>query len=132
MRKPISTKKGPAREPRNARLERSFTNATSDPSPRTRRENYVSRCIIRGRGALALQRLTGERIERQATEWNKRVSAVVVNRTLRTLTDIIREAKRHGAIRDNPAAEAQRLKEESDTVTPDKVLTKAELRAVIN
>src|SRR5262249_30607167 len=58
--------------------------------------------------------------------------AMMVNRVLRTLADILAEAKRHGVIRDNPAKEAVRLKEETDTVTADKGLTKTELRAVIN
>src|SRR5262249_56048452 len=81
---------------------------------------------------VAMKNVEGEGIEKQATGWNERVSAMVVNRVLSTLAHIMAEAKRHGVIRDNPAKEAVRLKEESDAVTPDKVLTKVELRAVIN
>jgi integrase len=62
---------------------------------------------------MPIQNLNVERIEKQAGEWNKRVSVLVVNRVLRTLADIMAEAKRYGIIKDNPAAEAQRLREET-------------------
>jgi integrase len=113
-------------------LEKRFANGNYERATRIERENYVHHYIIPAFGSLLIQNLAVERIEKQATEWNKKVSAMVVNRVLRTLTDIMAEAKRHGVIKDNPAAEAERLKEETEVVTPDKVLTKAELRQVIN
>src|SRR5262245_45305305 len=113
-------------------LEKRFANGAYERATRIERENYVENYIIPAFGSLPIQNLTVERIEKQATEWNERVSAMVVNRVLQTLADILAEAKKYGKIKDNPAKEAARLKEKTDTVTPDKVLTKAELRAVIN
>ena len=113
-------------------FDKRFANGTYERATRIERENYVNNYIVQDLGSLPIQNLTVERIEKQATVWNERVSAMVVNRVLSTLAHIMAEAKRHGVIRDNPAKEAVRLKEESDAVTPDKVLTKVELRAVIN
>ena len=70
-------------------------------------------------------------IEKQMIEWNKKVSARTVNKVVRTLTEIMGEAKRHKVIRDNPAKEAKRLKQSEEEITPDKVFTREELRCVI-
>src|SRR5262249_1486163 len=113
-------------------FDKKFANGKYERSTRIERENYIENYIFPAFGSMPIQNLTVERIEKQSTEWNKKVSAMLVNRVLQTLTDIMREAKRHGVVRDNPAAEAERLKEETEVVTPDKVLTKAQLGAVIN
>lgn len=112
-------------------LQTRFANGNYERSTRIERENHVHRYIVPAFGAMPIQNLNVQRIEKQATEWNQRVDAMVVNRALRTLTDIMGEAKRHGIIKDNPAAEAKRLKEETKAVTSDQVFTRDELRAVI-
>jgi integrase len=109
-------------------LEKRFANGNYERATRIERENYVHRYIIPAFGSLPIQNLSIERIEKQAGEWNKKVSAMVVNRVLRTLTDVMAEAKRYGLIKDNPAAEAERLREET---TEREVFTADELRRVI-
>jgi integrase len=109
-------------------LEKRFANGAYERATRVERENYVFRYIIPAFGPIPIQNLGVERIERQAAEWNKKVAAMVVNRVLRTLTDIMAEAKRYGIIKDNPAAEAERLREESES---REIFTPDELRRVI-
>src|SRR5262249_10427864 len=96
------------------------------------RRNYVQNYIVPAFGSIPIQNLSIEMIEKQANEWHKRRGAMVCNRVLRTLTKIMAEAKRHGVIKDNAARDAERLKESTQAVTPDKVLTKVELARVIN
>ena len=128
----IAPTKETVSERAKAWFDNKFANGNYERATRIERENYVNNYIVQDLGSLPLQNLTVERIEKQATEWNKKVSAMVVNRVLQTLADILAEAKKYGKIKDNPAKEAARLKEEEDAVTPDKVLTKAELRALLN
>jgi len=112
-------------------LQKRFANGNYERGSRIERENYVYRYIIPAFGPMPIQNLSVERIEKQASEWNQKVSAMIVNRVLRTLAAIMAEAKRYKLIKDNPAAEANRLKEKTEVVTPQKVLTKDELRRVI-
>jgi len=112
-------------------LEQRFANGNYERSTRIERENHVNHYIVPAFGSLPIQSLTVERIERQMVEWNRKVSAKAVNKVVRTLTEIMGEAKRHAVIRDNPAAEAKRLKQEVEEITPDKVFTRDELRRVI-
>jgi integrase len=109
-------------------LEKRFANGNYERATRIERENYVKNYIVPAFGALPIQNLGVERIEKQAAEWNVKVAAMVVNRVLRTLTDIMAEAKRYGIIKDNPASEAVRLKEET---VEQEVFTADELRRVI-
>jgi integrase len=109
-------------------LEKRFANGNYERATRVERENYVHHYIVPAFGSMPIQNLSVERIEKQAGEWNKKVAAMVVNRVLRTLTDIMAEAKRYGVIKDNPAAEAERLREESGS---REIFTKDELRRVI-
>ena len=109
-------------------FEKRFANGAYERATRIERENYVYHYIIPAFGSMPIQELTIERIEKQATEWNKKVSALVVNRVLRTLTNIMAEAKRYGIIKDNPAAEAERLREETKE---REIFTAEELRQVI-
>src|SRR5262245_50420668 len=127
----IAPDKETVKERAEAWLEKRFANSNYERGTRIGRENYVYHYIIPAFGSLPLQKLTLENIEGQAVEWNRKVSALVVNRVLRTLSDILAEAKRYGKVKDNPAKEAKRIKEETDAVTPDKVLTEAELGQVI-
>ena len=128
----IAPTKESVKERAESWLEKRFATGNYERATKIERENYVKNYIIPAFGGLPLQSLTIEKIEKQAAEWNKKVGALTVNRVLRTLSDIMAEAKRHGKIKDNPAREAERIKEETDTVTPDKVLTRDELRRVIN
>ena len=112
-------------------LEARFANGNYERSTRIERESHVNHYIAPAFGAMPIQNLTIELIERQMVEWNKKVSAKTVNKVVRTLTEIMSEAKRHAVIRDNPAAEAKRLKQEVEEITPDKVFTRDELRRVI-
>jgi len=112
-------------------LEQRFANGNYERSTRIERENHVNHYIIREFGSLPIQNLTVEQIEKQMVEWNRKVSAKAVNKVVRTLTEIMGEAKRHAVIRDNPAAEAKRLKQGVEEITPDKVFTRDELRRVI-
>ena len=112
-------------------LEARFANGNYERSTRIERESHVNHYIVPAFGAMPIQNLTIELIERQMVEWNKKVSAKTVNKVVRTLTEIMSEAKRHAVIRDNPAAEAKRLKQEVEEITPDKVFTRDELRRVI-
>jgi integrase len=110
-------------------LETRFSNNSNyERATRIERENHVHRYIVPAFGSMPIQNLSIERIEKQATEWNKKVSANVVNRVLRTLTRIMAEAKRHGITKDNPAAEAERLKEET---SEREIFSPDELRQVI-
>jgi integrase len=109
-------------------FEKRFASGAYERATRIERENYVKNYIVPAFGALPIQNLGVERIEKQAAEWNKEVAAMVVNRVLRTLTDIMSEAKRYGIIKDNPAAEAVRLKE---ATLEQEVFTADELRRVI-
>ena len=113
-------------------LRKRFASGNYERATRIERENHVHGYIISSFGALPIQSLNVQRIEKELEEWNKRVSAMVVNRVLRTLTNIMAEAKRYGLVKDNPAAEAIRLKEESEAVTVDKIFSRGELRRVIN
>ena len=75
-------------------------------------------------------------IEEVEAEWGKRVSPKMVNKVLTTLTAILALAKRYGDIKDNPAAEAERLKIATDSeddieVVPDKVYSKGEVAKLI-
>lgn len=124
----IAPSKATVGERAKAWLEKRFANGAYERATRIERENYVNRYIIPAFGAMPIQSLTIEKIEKQATEWNSKVSALVVNRVLRTLTNIMAEAKRHGVIKDNPAAEAERLREET---TEREIFTAEELRQVI-
>src|SRR5262249_49364638 len=108
----IAPTKETVKERAESWLEKRFATGNYERATRIERENYVRNYIVPAFGALPLQNLTVEKIETQALEWNKRVSAMVVNRALRTLAQILAEAKRHGKLKDNPAAEAQRLKQE--------------------
>lgn len=109
-------------------FEKRFATGSYERATKIERENYVRNYILPAFGQLPIQNLGVERIEKQAAEWNKKVAAMVVNRVLRTLTDIMAEAKRYGVIRDNPAAEAVRLREET---VEQEVFTADELRRVI-
>ena len=111
-------------------LEARFVNGNYERSTRIERESHVNSYIIPAFGALPIQNLTVVMIEKQMIEWNKQVSAKTVNKVVRTLTEIMGEAKRHKVIRDNPAKEAKRLKQVEE-ITPDKVFTRDELRRVI-
>src|SRR5262245_11049081 len=82
-------------------FDKKFANGKYERATRIERENYVNNYIVPDLGSLLMQNLTIDQIEKQATEWNKKVSAMAVNRVLQTLTDILAEAKRHGIIKDN-------------------------------
>ena len=89
-------------------------------STRVERRNHIEKYIKPTFGHLLVQNLSVQLIEQQGRDvWKKKVvrgkevDELVVNRVLRTLTDILAMAKRHKLIRDNPAEEAIRLKEES-------------------
>jgi integrase len=112
-------------------FEKRFANGNFERATKIERENYVNNYIIPAFGSMAIQNLTVERIETKMVEWNKKVDATTVNRVVRTLTNIMAEAKRYKIIKDNPAAEAKRLKESAEEVTPDKLFSKDELRRVI-
>jgi integrase len=109
-------------------LEKRFANGAYERATRIERENYVHHYIIPAFGSLPIQNLSVERIEKQAAEWNRKVAAMVVNRVLRTLTEIMADAKRYGIIKDNPAAEAERLREETES---REIFSRDELRRVI-
>jgi integrase len=78
-----------------------------------------------------------ETIEKKvATDWTKTLSPQTANKVLTTLTAIFDMAKRYKMRKDNPAAEAVRLKvatedEEGAIVQPDQVYTKEELGKLI-
>jgi integrase len=112
-------------------LEKRFANGNYERNTRIERESHVHRYIIPAFGSLPIQNLGVERIEKQMVEWNRKVSAKTVNKVVRTLTEIMGEAKRHKAIRDNPAQEAKRLKQGEEEITPDKIFSRDELRRVI-
>ena len=66
------------------------------------------------RSARCRYRSLNDRENRKAGDGVEQESrGMVVNRVLRTLTNIMAEAKRYGVIKDNPAAEAERLREET-------------------
>ena len=110
----IAPTKESVKERAESWLEKRFATGNYERATKIERENYVKNYIIPAFGGLPLQSLTIEKIEKQAAEWNKKVGALTVNRVLRTLSDIMAEAKRHGKIKDNPAREAERIKEETD------------------
>ena len=112
-------------------LEMKFSNDNYERSTRIERESHVNHYIVPAFGAKPIQNLTIDAIEKQMVEWNKKVSAKTVNKVVRTLTEIMGEAKRHKKIGDNPAKEAKRLKQEVEEITPDKIFTRDELRRVI-
>jgi integrase len=109
-------------------FEKRFANGAYERGTRIERQNYVENYIVPAFGAMPIQNLSVERIERQAAEWNTKVGAMTVNRVLRTLSDVLSEAKRYGVIKDNPAAEAARLREQRGS---REILTRDELRRVI-
>jgi integrase len=99
-------------------------------------KNHVENYIKPQLGDLKLYAVDVEKIEKAAAEWGKRVSPKMVNKVLTTLTAILALAKRYKLIKDNPAQEAERLKvatenEDDIEVTPDKVYSKAEIKALI-
>jgi integrase len=112
-------------------FEKRFANGNYERSTRIERENHVNHYIVPAFGSMPIQSLTVERIEKQMVEWNRKVSAKTVNKVVRTLTEIVGEAKRHKVIRDNAAQEAQRLKQGAEEITPDKVFSRDELSRVI-
>src|SRR5262245_15498892 len=128
----VAPSKATVEERARSWLENRFANGNYERATRIERESHVNHYIIPAFGSLPIQNVTIEQIEKQATEWNKKVSAMTVNRILRTLAKIMAESKRYGILKDNPAAEANRLKQAGEVVTPDKVFTRDELRAVIN
>lgn len=78
-----------------------------------------------------------EMIEKAAADWAMKVEPVTVNKMLSTLTAMFAMAKRYKLRKDNPAAEARRLKlatedEDGDIVQPDEVYNKDELRKLID
>src|SRR4029434_9989363 len=89
-------------------LEARFANGNYERSTRIERESHV-RYITRAFGSAPIQNLTVAEIEKRMVEWNREISARTVNKIVRTLTEIMGEAKRHAVIRDNPAAEAKPL-----------------------
>lgn len=97
-------------------------------------KNHVENYIKPALGELELSDIDGyvEKIEGAASEWAKRVSPVMVNKVLTTLTAVLALAKRHKRIKDNPAKNAERLKiatenEDDREVTPDKLYSKQEI-----
>src|SRR5262245_17894815 len=99
----IGTSKETVGERAKAWFDKKFANGVLERASRIERENYIENYIVPAFGSLRTQKLSVELIEKQAVEWNKKVSAVVVNRVLRTLADILKEAKKYGKIKDNPA-----------------------------
>jgi len=108
-----------------------FSNGNYARASRIERESHVHRYIVPSFGALPIQNLNVAGIEKAMVEWNKTISAETANKIVRTLAEIMDMAKRHKDIRDNPAKEAKRLKQEDKAITPEKVFTREELRRVI-
>src|SRR5262245_43920042 len=99
-------------------------------------KNHVENYIKPDLGTWKINDLGIEQIEKAAGGWSRRVSPKMVNKVLTTLTAIFALAKRYKLIKDNPAAEAERLKiatenEDDIEVTPDKVYGKAEIKKLI-
>jgi integrase len=98
--------------------------------------NHVENYIKPQLGSWKVYDIDIEQIEKAAAEWGKKVSPKMVNKVLTSLTAIFALAKRYKLIKDNPAQEAERLKiatenEDDIEVTPDKVLSKEEIRKLI-
>lgn len=96
---------------------------------------HVDNYIVPSFGALLVQDLDVERIEKEAAQWNEKISAKTANKILTTLTAVMALAKRYKLRNDNPADDAERLKlsgeQEEKTVAPDEVYNKGELKRLI-
>src|SRR5262245_6852204 len=112
----VAPSKATVEERARSWLENRFANGNYERATRIERESHVFNYIIPAFGSLPIQNLTIEQIERKAKEWNKEIAAMTVNRIVRTLTDIMAESKRYGILKDNPAAEANRLKDADEVV----------------
>ena len=98
--------------------------------------NHVERYVKADLGNIRVDTVTVSTIEKVAAEWGNRVGAKSVNKVLTTLTAVMAMAKRHDLRRDNPAAEAERIKvateeEGQNEIDLDKVYTKDELKSLI-
>jgi integrase len=127
----IAPSKKTVREVAEDWFDKRFANNAYERATRVERKNHVENYIIPAFGAMLVQNLTVERIEKQKqmTEWNQKVKPLVVNRVLRTLANILGEAKKYKYIKDNPAKEADRLKGEKSK--KKEIFTADELRRVI-
>lgn len=116
-------------------LEKKKTQGTYERNSLCAWQVHIDNYIVPSFGALLVQDVDVSRIEREAAEWNRRISAKTVNKILTTLTAVMALAKRHKLIKDNPADEAERLKlsaeQEEKAVTPDEVYSKTELKKII-
>lgn len=97
--------------------------------------NHVKHYIEPSLGAVKCYDLDVEAVEAALQEWNKRVSAKMVNKVLTTLSSVLDLAKRYKWCKANVAKEAERLKiateDEGDEVTPDMVYDHSEIRRLI-
>ena len=97
--------------------------------------NHVERYIKPELGRIKLCDLNVEQVEKARDRWGKRVSPKMTNKVLTTLASILAMAKRYKWVKDNVAAEAERLKiateDEGDEVTRDMVYSEAEIGKLI-
>jgi integrase len=97
--------------------------------------NQVQNYILPDLGNIKVCELDIEQVERARDRWVKRVSPQMVNKVLTTLTAILAMGKRYKWVRDNVAADAERLKiateADGNEVTRDQVYTEAEIGSLI-
>jgi integrase len=99
-------------------------------------KNHIDHYIIPQLGQYQITAVEVETIEKAATKWAETLAPQTVNKVLGTLTSIFAMIKRHKKRRDNPAADAIRMKlstedEDSEIVQPDQVYNKEELSKLI-
>jgi integrase len=129
-----------------ADVEATDVETESDDQPTAKKSNYrrsslidwrnhVERYIKPELGHIKVCDLDVEQVEKARDRWGKRVSPKMVNKVLTTLAAILAMAKRYKWVKDNVAAEAERLKiateDEGDEVTRDMVYTEAEIGRLI-
>ena len=100
---------------------------------------HIDRHIIPAIGALRIQHVSVEHVEKAAADWAQISSAKTANKILTTLAAIFKLAQRYGPLKgkDNAAALAERLKvsnedNEADEVLPDQIYGEGELRKLID
>ena len=99
--------------------------------------NHKDSYILQSLGTFKVYEVTVEMVEKAAADWAKEVAPQTVNKMLTTLTAMFAMAKRYNLRKDNPAAEAERMKlatedEDSEVVQPDETYNKEELKKLIH
>jgi integrase len=93
-------------------------------------KNHIEYYIVPAMGAVKVVDVDVERVEKAAASWE--LAPQTVNKVLTTLTAIFALAKRYKLIKDNPAADAERMKiatkdEDNVVVGRDEVYNKEEI-----